>query len=70
MANDNITDWEDVSDSINDWEDVTDSTANKSPVNDYLSMQKAGFRSAAEGVTFGFADEIWGSVRGIVDDIS
>lgn len=67
MANNEINDWEDVSDSINDWEDVPVSADSSS---DLLSIPRAAVRSAAEGLTFGFADEIWGGVRGIVDDIS
>lgn len=40
------------------------------PVEGNISMAESGLRGAAQGVSFGFADEIVGGAKSIVDDIS
>ncbi len=59
-----ITDWEDVPVSkVNDWEDVTDA-----PVTPDVSKTESALRGGAQGLSFGFADEITGALEAMTSD--
>ena len=61
-----INDWEDVPlDKVTDWEDVTDAPVAETP--EVSKLESLG-RGGAQGLSFGFADELTGALESMIGD--
>lgn len=67
MARDNIDDWQEVPvDEVDDWQEVSVEPIAAAPE---ISKAESFTRGAAQGLSFGFADEITAGAKTIYDDV-